>query len=159
MASQGKLERQHKDLVNKLAKNEEEIQKASLEVGTLSRTVRSDPSFSAARLENSQRDLARLTEQKDDLRYALEECELQIRLASIPHTPAQQEAMLTQKAKDERRMALQADLERTRLVMTERRAGLGKAIFEGGDPGELVEEVEFLERLERGLAAALEYKK
>jgi hypothetical protein len=156
MSELSKLQSQHKNLTGKMGKVQEEIHTKSLEFGLLSHTSKSDPAYSSTKLENLRADLKRLNEQRDDLRVGLDDCDLRIRLASIPHTPEQQAAMTTQAAKDERREALQADLVRTREALKARRGSMGQEIVSGADPAMVVEEVEFLERLERGLVAGLE---
>jgi hypothetical protein len=158
MSELSKLQSEHKNLTAKMADVEEKIHEISLALGLLSHTSKSDPAYSSAKLENLQKDLSKLNEQKADLRQALDDCELKISLESIEHTPAQREAMTTQAAKDTRRKELEGDLERTRLLLAERKADLGKAVFEGGDPGVLVAEIEYLQSLETGLVAGLAYK-
>jgi hypothetical protein len=158
MSELEKLKRQHKALTEKMGELEAEALVKSREFGLLTHTSKSDPSYSSAKLENLTKDLDRLKEQRADLRAGLDDLELKIRLESIEHTPAQRAAMTTQAAKDARHTELEGDLERTRLVLAERKANLGKSVFEGEDPGVLVAEIEYLQSLESGLLAGLAYK-
>jgi chromosome segregation ATPase len=156
MSELDKLNKRRLALVKDLEAVRGKLREKGLEFGVLARTHKSDPTYSAARYSNLEKDLDRLREQEAGLVFDLEQCELEINLASIPKpTPERQAAIAAQAAQDKKRAELTRNLDQVRADLEAKRGALGAAILAGGDPAALVGKIDLLELQERGLLAAL----
>jgi len=153
MSELDKLNKKRLALVKDLSQVQSDLTDKGQELGILATTHRNDPSYSSTKFENLQGDLSRLKEKRDELQGALDEIELKINIEKAPKRPP--ELVKAQVAKDKRCLELETDLLRARETLQTRRDNLGRDVYNGGDPGALVDEIEFLERLERGLVAGL----
>lgn len=83
MNNLGSLNKKRRALVKKLEALREDIRPKSIEYGNLARTPKYDRAYSLSRFNSLEKDLERLREQEADLRFELEQVELEISLAAL----------------------------------------------------------------------------
>ena len=153
MSEINRLKKHHVWLAQELEKLQESYRTKAIELGQISRLPKSDPAYSAARMESLERELEKLADERASLQADLDETELAIRLLEAPKPPQEQRAAAI--ARDKKLSDLNEKLNLVQTRLEAKRLGLGAAVVAGGDPGALVADITKLEQTQTGLLAGL----
>ena len=156
MSEVDKLNKKRLALAKDLGAIRDKLHEKRVEFGILARTHKSDPTYSAARYSNLEKDINHLREQEAALAWDLEQAELAYTLATIPKpSPEQQAARDAQAARDKKRAELTRDLAQVRSDLSKRRGSLGSDVINGADPAATMGIISHLELREAALVAGL----
>jgi hypothetical protein len=150
MSEVDKLNKKRLALAKDLGAIRDKLHEKRVEFGILARTHKSDPTYSAARYSNLEKDINHLREQEAALAWDLEQAELAYTLATIPKPSPEQQA-----ARDKKRAELTRDLAQVRADLSKRRGSLGSDVINGADLDLVMVGISHLEQREAALVAGL----